>query len=263
MRIFTMKTMAAMAVVGLIVGSAADLQAEDESEVGIIHISDKLVSIQKTQSRLVSLSGFNSVSWNSGGDSSNGCGPKGCGSRHCCFGGCYGRGNTVPSPLCVWLHPHGGCTHSPDYGWSRPTKIPIQRAPVEYRRYSPTKRYGEPGSAFSQSRQFPMVYMPTDTTQLGFYYQRVPQWRPNPAMIPTRPWPSVWHNRECPDYRSPGCSSCSSSTAAVETSVPATDDSAAPEPAYEELPEALEPPLEAPTQLDRSALNRDFRSTLD
>lgn len=91
-----------------------------------------------------------------------------------------------------------GCTHSPDYGWSRPVKYPIRRVPVQYHRYWPTRWYGEPGTVppRNTNRRFPMVYMPTDTAQLGFYYQRVPQWRPNPAMIPPAPWPTHWHHRE-------------------------------------------------------------------
>src|SRR5690606_14167039 len=40
--------------------------------------------------------------------------------------------------------------------------------------------------------------MPTDTTQLGYYYQRAPQWMPTPGMIPPPPWPSNYTAREAP-----------------------------------------------------------------
>src|SRR5690606_31408820 len=39
----------------------------------------------------------------------------------------------------------------------------------------------------------PQVHMPTDTTQLGFYYQRVPTWAPVPGMIPPPPNPADYH----------------------------------------------------------------------
>ena len=38
-----------------------------------------------------------------------------------------------------------------------------------------------------------MVYQPTDTTQLGFYYQHVPTWQPQPDRLPARPIPSQWN----------------------------------------------------------------------
>ena len=39
----------------------------------------------------------------------------------------------------------------------------------------------------------PWVYMPTDTTQLGFYYQQVPYWQPVAGMVPVAPNPNDWH----------------------------------------------------------------------
>ena len=80
---------------------------------------------------------------------------------------------------------HGGtCGGSSCHGWGRPIKQPIHRDPVEYTQYWPQKWYGQAGSGVSAAVHYPMVYMPTDTTQLGYYYQRVPQWRPNSAMTP-------------------------------------------------------------------------------
>ena len=38
-----------------------------------------------------------------------------------------------------------------------------------------------------------MVYMPTDTTQLGYYYQHAPTWHAYSGMIPPVPRPSDWH----------------------------------------------------------------------
>lgn len=83
------------------------------------------------------------------------------------------------------------CKHSPDYGYSPPAKYPLHRRGVEYDRYYPAQWYGA-GADYSQSRA-PMVYQPTDTTQLGFYYQHVPYWQPMPDRLPPRPIPSQWH----------------------------------------------------------------------
>ena len=62
-----------------------------------------------------------------------------------------------------------------------------------YYNYWPAKWYGQPGYRLAPS--FPMVYMPTDTTQLGVYYARVPQWLPNPRMYPRPPRPEQWSRR--------------------------------------------------------------------
>ena len=48
--------------------------------------------------------------------------------------------------------------------------VPVERDAVRYYTYWPAKWYGEPGWRLAPS--FPMVYMPTDTTQLGVYYVR-------------------------------------------------------------------------------------------
>jgi hypothetical protein len=41
----------------------------------------------------------------------------------------------------------------------------------------------------------PHIYMPTDTTQLGYYYQHAPAWTPAPP--PGAPIPSHWHRSMC------------------------------------------------------------------
>ncbi|MCA9068725.1 MAG: hypothetical protein KDA84_07370, partial [Planctomycetaceae bacterium] len=78
--------------------------------------------------------------------------------------------------------------------WMRPIRRPLYRVPVQYARYWPTTYYTgayDPSARYAQP--LPMVYQPTDTTQLGFYYQRVPQWQPRPNAIPGPPWPPNWH----------------------------------------------------------------------
>jgi hypothetical protein len=85
-------------------------------------------------------------------------------------------------------------SYHPMQGFRKPVSTPIQRDAMVYYHYWPAKWYGEPG--WNLTPRFPMVYTPTDTTQLGFYYSRVPTWAPNPAMYPTMPRPSDWHRRQ-------------------------------------------------------------------
>lgn len=101
-------------------------------------------------------------------------------------------------PNCLAILSPFGRTHNPAYGWAPPARHPIYRLPVHYQKFWPNFWYGQPGI---YAPLFPMVYQPTDTTQLGFYYQRVPYWQPNPAMVPqTRPWPQQWHHAAAGAY---------------------------------------------------------------
>lgn len=84
------------------------------------------------------------------------------------------------------------CTNSPDYGFSIPGKYPIHRRGVQFMHYYPPAWYGSGEGVSGQS--YPMVYQPTDTTQLGFYYQHVPFWMPQPNPLPQRPLPARWHH---------------------------------------------------------------------
>ena len=86
------------------------------------------------------------------------------------------------------------CTHSPDHGFSVPGKWPIHRRGVQYTSFYPHTWAGMEGPAAADAPQYPMVYMPTDTTQLGFYSQHVPFWQPQPNPMPRRPIPAQWHN---------------------------------------------------------------------
>lgn len=97
-------------------------------------------------------------------------------------------GGGVPIRHKEW---YGYQNHGP---WMRPIRRPLHRVPVQYARYWPTSYYTggyDPAARYAQP--LPVVYQPTDTTQLGFYYQRVPQWQPRPNAIPGPPWPPNWH----------------------------------------------------------------------
>ena len=84
---------------------------------------------------------------------------------------------------------------APGTGWCAPGKVPVARERVEYWKYYPNywSGYGPgPVTPFK-----PMVYTPTDTTQLGFYYQHAPSWHAQPWRVPGPPHPAYWHNRYC------------------------------------------------------------------
>ncbi len=118
--------------------------------------------------------------------------------HHAAVSGGYGNcpPGDCPNGYC---HGHGWgcfqetyCKKSADYGYSPPAKYPLHRRGVQYNTYFPNQWYGLPGGGLAPNA-YPMVYQPTDTTQLGFYYQHVPFWQPNPHMFPQRPVPAQWH----------------------------------------------------------------------
>ena len=107
-----------------------------------------------------------------------------------------GRGLMEKPPL---IPPLGGYDAylPPDYGWQAPIAYPVQRVPVRYQRYYPDQWYGLPGS--QKAAVAPVAFMPTDTSQLGYYHQQVPTWRPPaPGSFPAPPDPRLLHRRECP-----------------------------------------------------------------
>jgi hypothetical protein len=110
-------------------------------------------------------------------------------------GGRHGFGGNPhygPCKLGHWLNchsPYHRCTVPPDHGFAPPAHRPICPTAAAYGRM-----FGGPGgAAVDPNYRHPMVYMPTDTTQLGFYYQHVPYWTPRPGMIPPVPHPDEWH----------------------------------------------------------------------
>ncbi len=112
-----------------------------------------------------------------------------------CYGGKHGYGSGCPDGKCGLFKEHY-CSHSPDHGWSIPGKWPIHRRGVQYTNFYPSQYAGMNGGTGSggNAPAYPMAYMPTDTTQLGFYYQHVPFWQPQPNPLPQRPVPAQWHH---------------------------------------------------------------------
>ena len=114
--------------------------------------------------------------------------------QHCGGGGCghCGQHTHHLGNLLGYLDPNGPCMHSPDYGWQEPAKVRMWNRSVAYRKQFPDAWTGQQGATGSGPRPM-QVGMPTDTTQLGYYYQQVPTWRPNPAMLPPVPQPGQYH----------------------------------------------------------------------
>lgn len=88
---------------------------------------------------------------------------------------------------------HGRGHHGTGYRMSLPVKRPIYRSPVSYTKGFPDAWTGYGPPAGTPAYRAPTVYMPTDTTQLGYYYQTVPYWQPKPGAVPPPPVPSQWH----------------------------------------------------------------------
>lgn len=239
---------------------AGSAQAQDNGAAGIVRISDVK---PRTQVQPASFHGH-------GGYANGG---YGCPTGDCQYGcqnGCYG------SPCFNgWFQEHY-CKNSPDHGYSPPAKYPLQRRGVQYNQYFPQQWYGTPGASYQAA---PMVYQPTDTTQLGFYHQHVPFWQPNPGMMPQRPVPSQWHitapvvNASAfhnfngyggYGYGGYGCPNCDMQTtpaattpatgagAPAPTPVPAADGAAS--------PEASLPP--APRQFENAAASGHIRRAI-
>lgn len=83
----------------------------------------------------------------------------------------------------------------PDAGWNPPVNYPVNHNWAWYANTMPGTLYGNPGGGFTA--QYPVVAQPTDTTQLGYYYHKVPTWQPRPDMIPPVPDPTQFHARTC------------------------------------------------------------------
>jgi hypothetical protein len=84
----------------------------------------------------------------------------------------------------------------PDACWNPPVNLPVNHNWAWYGLSAPQAPYGAPGGGFIA--QYPGVYQPTDTTQLGYYYHKVPTWQSQPGRLPAAPVPSHFHSRMCP-----------------------------------------------------------------
>lgn len=82
-------------------------------------------------------------------------------------------------PMSVPLAPNVKYTYN--YGWGVPSSR-LTPVGATYQRYNPGSYGAQVAGAPGYAPNPPMVYMPTDTTQQGFYYAHVPAWQPQPRV---------------------------------------------------------------------------------
>ena len=110
---------------------------------------------------------------------------------------CPGQKGFWTFPIVRWVLDPDYYTVAPDYGWSPPAKVPVRRQNVTYQNYGPNAWTGNGTNGQTQTAQRrPIIATPTDTTQLGYYYQHVPTWQPK-NILPVPPDPKHWHTRPC------------------------------------------------------------------
>jgi hypothetical protein len=136
-----------------------------------------------------------------------------------------------------------GCSlFNPAQGFRPYASAPVYREAVVYYRYWPDKWYGDP--SFNLRPMFPQVYMPTDTTQQGFYYARVPQWMPNPNMYPPAPRREDWHRHV---VYAGGDGACGNVGVGMEVGSPVPASGPTPaQPSNNGVPSTPPPPVAAP-----------------
>lgn len=110
---------------------------------------------------------------------------------------CPGRKAVWTAPAVRWLLDPDYYALPPDYGWSVVGNRPIRRQAPTYQRMHPEHFAGTPGAGAPKgARRYPIIAQPTDTTQLGYYYNTVPTWQPR-NILPPPPDPRTWHVRNC------------------------------------------------------------------
>lgn len=230
---------AILAVGGLLTTGAGLANAEDLGDIGIVRISDHAPGPAPCntgcQPGTSGPSGHVGMGHVGMGQCKTGC-PNGyCGNGYCgngscgngCRSGCFHKCSCTGHVhrFLSWLDPMGGCTLPPDHGWAPPGKIAMWRRPVAYNKFFPDAWTGNPTMPVVPGMPRPVqVYMPTDTTQLGFYYQQVPRWLPANGMVPGAPNPNDWHQPLCnPGYVVGASAELAGSPAPTPAAAPAAE----------------------------------------
>lgn len=176
---------------GFLIGSSLIGHAQDNDRPGMVRITDSRprgVPARNAGFHAVGKGEYHDLSnryYGSGGDC------YGYGDCPECNGDCDNGHKNCKLKHCFREH---YCKHSPDHGYMSPGKVPIYRQGVQYNQYFPAGWYGTANGGIT-GPVYPTIYQPTDTTQLGYYYQHVPFWQPNPNALPPRPIPAQWHRK--------------------------------------------------------------------
>lgn len=116
----------------------------------------------------------------------------GWGNGSCPNGNCHGGwGGNCHGGNCLGGCLFGNCLHGLAHGkaFVRPPAVwGIPHVSGTYKHYWNPSLTGGPITGGGMA--YPMVYHPTDTTQLGFSYQHVPRWQYRPEMLPPAPVPN-------------------------------------------------------------------------
>ena len=147
--------------------------------------------------------------------------PGGCPTGRCPGYGMDPLGNKLRCMTGIF----GGSTHAPGEGYVTPSRRPMWDLSLPTSTMWSGQWTCGRGGAHPSTRR--AVFMPTDTTQLGYSYSHVPYWMPRAGMTPPLPSPSDFHVRTCFDR----CGRCKSAQSgfAVENGLPVT--TPAPQPA--------------------------------
>jgi hypothetical protein len=122
----------------------------------------------------------------------------------------------------------------------------VARTPNTYQYYWSPQLMGVPAAAVQPAAVYPMIYHPTDTTQLGFSYQHVPRWGFRPEMLPPAPvpnWPLGMHTAYGSGYGYVESYGTTAPTTVVAPVTPAAPPVVVPQPAVP--PVNVPPPPEA------------------
>lgn len=166
-----------------------------------------------------------------------------------CWGGTWRNGGSGGCSTCngvgIFGCPcHSGTTNG--YAFVRPPAgYPLNRVSNAYNHYYSARLAGAPVA--QNGLQYPMVYQPTDTAQLGFYYQAVPRWYYRPEMLPPPPspyWPMGMNGGYGGGYASAGGTNWDGTTNAP-TTAPSPVPTTAPTPPVAPPPPA-EPQVKVP-----------------
>ena len=208
MRSYSLRTLAVFGMVLCSATTMAQIQQVGHAECAVPECAAPCLDSCGSVEGCNNCIGYQSCDWSSAGSGCNHCdvcsGFGSCQMGNCLNGMCNGQGMGCQSCLSNSALGRFCATKAyPDSGWAPPARVPVNRDRIWYGSYYPQAFYGSPGGGFVAN--YPQVYQPTDTTQLGYSYANVPTWQHRPGMIPSAPVPSQYHSRVCPGGSAAHC----------------------------------------------------------